>query len=162
MEVSGLPSAKPHLLGEVIMQKHRATMPTLLGLCVVASTVAATPASAALGPTGTVFDGDYTGVMNLTANAANGDGPNADLACVDARPATMTIRNGNAYLQYANWRGDLLHFRGTLNASGQVVLYHTKGDGSSSILPGQMDNNVLSGHMVSEPDCHYSVKLAKK
>ena len=144
------------------MQKHRTTMPTLLGLCFVASTVAAMPASAALGPTGTVFDGDYTGVMNLTANGASIDGPNADLACADARPAMMTIRNGNVVLQYANWRRDLLHFRGTLNASGQVVLYHTKGDGSSSILSGEIDNNVLSGHMVSEPDCHYSVKLAKK
>jgi len=57
------------------MQKYRSTMPMLLGLCLVGSTLAATPASAALGPTGTVFDGDYTGAMNLTAPGVAGDGP---------------------------------------------------------------------------------------
>src|SRR6267378_6891538 len=48
----------------VIMQKYRNTMPMVLGLCLVGSTLAAMPASAALGPTGTVFDGDYAGMMN--------------------------------------------------------------------------------------------------
>ena len=54
------------------MQKYRSTMPMLLGLCLVGSTLAATPASAALGPTGTVFDGDYTGAMNLTCISHSG------------------------------------------------------------------------------------------
>ena len=143
------------------MPKYRSTMPMLLGLCLVGSTLAATPASAALGPTGTVFDGDYTGAMNLTANAAFGDGPNADPACVERRPTTMLIRNGNVYLQYANWRGDVLHYRGTVDASGQMDLYHTNGDGSRSILAGRIGNDVLTGEVAREA-CHYSVSLAKK
>src|SRR6267378_5268525 len=144
------------------MQKYRSTMPLLLGLCLVGSTLAATPASAALGPTGTVFDGDYTGAMNLTTPAVSGDGPNSDSACVERRPATMLIRNGNVYLQYANWLGNVLHWRGTVNASGQVDLYHTNDDGNRSILAGEISNGVLTGHVARAEACNYSVSLAKK
>src|ERR1700746_1377467 len=107
------------------MTKYRSTMPMLLGLCLAGSTLAATPGSAALGPTGTVFDGDYTGVMNRTTPGVAGDGPNSDSACVEKRPATMLIRNGNVTLQYADWAGNVLHYRGIVNASGQVDLYNT-------------------------------------
>jgi hypothetical protein len=144
------------------MQKYRSTMPMLLGLCLVGSTLAATPVSAALGPTGTVFDGDYTGVMNLTTPAVSGDGPNSDTACVARRPATMLIRNGYAYLQYADWLGNVLHWRGTVNASGLADLYHTNDDGNRSILAGQISNNVLTGHVERGEACNYSVTLAKK
>jgi hypothetical protein len=144
------------------MQKYRSTMPMLLGLCLVGSTLAAAPASAALGPTGTVFDGDYTGVMNLTTPGVSIDGPNADSACAERRPATMLIRNGYAYLQYADWLGNVLHYRGTVNASGQVDLYHTNGDGNHSILAGQISNDVLKGHVERAEACNYSVSLAKK
>ena len=143
------------------MQKYRSTMPMLLGLCLVGSTLAAAPASAALEPTGTVFDGDYTGAMNLTTPGVSGDGPNSASACIERRPATMLIRNGNVYLQYANWRGDVLHYRGTVDASGQMDLYHTNGDGSRSILAGHIGNDVLTGEVAREA-CHYSVSLAKK
>src|SRR5437773_2556058 len=112
------------------MQKYRSTMPMLLGLCLVGSTLAAAPASAALGPSGTVFDGDYAGAMNQTTPGVAGDGPNSASACAATRPATMLIRNGNAYLQYADWLGNVLHFRGIVDASGQLDLYHTNGDGS--------------------------------
>ena len=144
------------------MQKYRSTMPMLLGLCLVGSTLAATPASAALGPTGTVFDGDYTGAMNLTTPAVSGDGPNSDSACVERRPATMLIRNGNVYLQYANWLGNVLHYRGTVDASGLADLYHTNDDGNRSILAGQISNDVLKGHVERAEACNYSVSLAKK
>jgi hypothetical protein len=144
------------------MQKYRSTMPMLLGLCLVGSTLAATPASAVPVPTGTVFDGDYTGVMNLTAPGVAFDGPNSDSACVERRPATMLIRDGNAYLQYADWLGNVLHYRGTVNASGQVDLYHTNGDGNHSILAGQISNDVLTGHVERAEACNYSMSLAKK
>ena len=144
------------------MQKYRSTMPRLLGLCLVGSTLAAMPASAALGPTGTVFDGDYAGMMNQTTPGVAGDGPNADSACVAKRPATMLIRNGNVYLQYANWLGNVLHYRGTVNASGQVDLYHTNDDGNRSILAGEISNGVLTGHVARAEACNYSMSLAKK
>jgi hypothetical protein len=144
------------------MQKYRSTMPMLLGLCLVGSTLAATPASAALGPTGTVFDGDYAGAMNQLAAGVSIDGPNADSACVARRPVTMLIRNGNVYLQYADWLGNVLHYRGTVNASGQVDLYHTNDDGNRSILAGQISNDVLTGHVERAEACNYSVSLAKK
>jgi hypothetical protein len=144
------------------MQKYRNTLPMLLGLCLVGSPLAATPASAALGPTGTVFDGDYTGVMNLTAPGVAFDGPNSDSACVERRPATMLIRNGYAYLQYADWLGNVLHYRGTVDASGLVDLYHTNGDGNRSILAGQIGKEVLTGRVERAEACNYSVRLAKK
>jgi hypothetical protein len=144
------------------MPKYRSTMPMLLGLCLVGSTLAATPAFAALGPTGTVFDGDYTGAMNLTTPGVSGDGPNSASACVERRPATMLIRNGNVYLQYANWLGNVLHYRGTVDAGGQMDLSHTNGDGSRSILAGQISNDVLKGHVERGEACNYSMSLAKK
>jgi hypothetical protein len=144
------------------MPKYRSTMPMLLGLCLVGSTLAATPAFAALGPTGTVFDGDYTGAMNLTTPGVSGDGPNSASACVERRPATMLIRNGNVYLQYANWLGNVLHYRGTVDAGGQMDLSHTNGDGSRSILAGQIRNDVLKGHVERGEACNYSMSLAKK
>jgi hypothetical protein len=143
------------------MQKYRSTMPMLLGLCLVGSTLAATPAAAALGPTGTVFDGDYTGAMNLLSNGAGWDGEKSDLACVQRRPTTVLVRNGNVYLQYQNWLANVLHYRGTVNASGQMELYHTNGDGSPSILSGQISNGVLTAHLERE-GCPYSLSLAKK
>ena len=144
------------------MQKYRSTMPMLLGLCLVGSTLAATPASAALEPTGTVFDGDYTGAMTQTGPAVGGDGPYEDSACVVRRPATMLIRNGNVYLQYADWLGNVLHWRGTVDASGLADLYHTNDNGSRSILAGQISNGVLTGHVERAEACDYSVSLAKK
>jgi hypothetical protein len=149
------------------MQKYRSTMPMLLGLCLVGSTLAATPAAAALGPSGTVsptgavFDGDYTGVMNLTSNGAGWDGDKSDPACVQRRPTTVRIRNGKVYLQYANWLANELHYRGTVNASGGMELYHTNGDGSRSILAGQISKDVLTGQVQRE-GCPYSLSLAKK
>ena len=144
------------------MQKYRSTMPMLLGLCLVGSTLAATPASAALEPTGTVFDGDYTGAMNLTTNGAGWDGEKSSPACVQRRPTKVLIRNGNVYLQYANWLGNVLHYRGTVDAGGQMDLSHTNGDGSRSILAGQISNDVLKGHVERGEACNYSMSLAKK
>jgi hypothetical protein len=74
----------------------------------------------------------------------------------------MLIRNGNVYLQYANWRGDVLHYRGTVDASGLADLYHTNDDGNRSILAGQISNGVLTGHVERGEACNYSVSLAKK
>ena len=144
------------------MTKYRSTMPMLLGLCLAGSTLAATPGSAALGPTGTVFDGDYTGVMNRTTPGVAGDGPNSDSACVEKRPATMLIRNGNVTFQYADWAGNVLHYRGIVNTSGQVDLYHTNDDGNRSILAGLIINDVLKAHVERAEACNYTVSLAKK
>jgi hypothetical protein len=144
------------------MQKYRSTMPMLLGLCLAGSTLAAMPASAALQPTGTVFDGDYAGAMNQTTPGVAGDGPNSDSACAPTRPVTMLIRNGNVYLQYADWLGNVLHYRGIVNASGLVDLYHTNDDGNRSILAGQISNDVLKGHVERAEACNYTVSLAKK
>ncbi len=98
--------------------------------------------------------------MNLTANGRN-DEDNFDPACVEGRPTTMLIRNGNVYLQYANWQGDVLHYRGTVNPSGWLDLYHTNGDGNHSVLAGQISNDVLTG-VADRGECHNSVSLAKK
>jgi len=74
----------------------------------------------------------------------------------------MLIRNGNVYLQYANWLGNVLHYRGTVDAGGQMDLSHTNGDGSRSILAGQISNDGLTGHVERGEACNYSVSLAKK
>src|SRR6266702_5073313 len=83
----------------VVMQRYHLIMPMLLGLCFVANP----PASAAPTRTLTPFDGKYTGSLNLAASGLSTRDSNGS-DCVEGRPATMMIRNGAVYIQYADWQ----------------------------------------------------------
>ena len=78
--------------------------------------------------------------------------------CVERRAAAMTIRNGYVYIEYANWKGHKMHYRGSVDAAGAVTTYHTNSDGTKAQLTGQISNNALSGNMMRE-GCAYTVKL---
>jgi len=138
------------------MQRYHLIMPMLLGLCFVANP----PASAAPTRTLTPFDGKYTGSLNLAPSGLSTRDSNGS-DCVEGRPATMMIRNGAVYIQYADWQRHVLHYRGTVNASGWVDAYHTNRDGSSSILSGQISSDALTANMERGP-CDYTATLARK
>ena len=73
----------------------------------------------------------------------------------------MTVRNGTVIIQYANWKGHILHYRGTVDATGAVNLAHTNSDGSKAVLTGQIQNNGFVGDMRRDP-CDYKVQLARR
>lgn len=73
----------------------------------------------------------------------------------------MSVHNGTVIIQYANWKGHILHYRGKVDATGAVSLEHTNGDGSKAVLTGQIQNNGFTGDMRRDP-CLYSVQLARR
>jgi hypothetical protein len=106
------------------------------------------------------FDGAYTGSMTQSASGLS-NANHADPNCVEERPATMTIRNGNVYIVYSDWKRHRLHYRGKVNASGLVDAYHKNGDGSSAIISGTISDNGFTANMERGP-CDYTVTMAKK
>jgi len=73
----------------------------------------------------------------------------------------MVVRNGNVYLEYANWKRHKLHYRGRVDPGGAVTAYHTNSDGSRSILSGQISGGQMTGDMQRGP-CSYAVSLAMR
>ena len=73
----------------------------------------------------------------------------------------MMIRNGAVSIQYADWQRHVLHYRGTVNASGWIDAYRTNRDGSSSILSGQISSDTLTANMERGP-CDYTATLARR
>jgi hypothetical protein len=107
----------------------------------------------------TAFDGNYKGSLNLSASGLSTDNAYRS-KCVEGRPATMTIRNGAVFIEYANWRGHKLHYRGNVDAAGAVNAYHRNGDGTTANLTGRISSNVLTGNMRRDI-CAYTVSLTR-
>jgi hypothetical protein len=106
------------------------------------------------------FNGTYAGPMILQPTGQSTQNEQRT-KCTEQRTGTMTVRNGTVTIQYADWRGHILHYRGTVDATGTVNLVHTNGDGSKAILTGQIQNNGFVGDMRRDP-CEYSVQLARR
>ena len=106
------------------------------------------------------FNGTYTGPMTLSPTGQSTANESRS-KCTEHRTGTMTVRNGNVIIQYANWKGHVLHYRGSVDASGGVNLEHTNSDGSKAVLTGQIQNNGFTGDMRRDP-CLYTVTLAKR
>ena len=124
--------------------------------------VAAAPPPAPMPPppTRVSFDGAYAGSLSLAASGMSQTYENRS-GCVSQRPATMVVRNGNVYLEYANWKRHKLHYRGRVDPGGAVTAYHTNSDGSRSILSGQISGGQMTGDMQRGP-CSYAVSLAMR
>jgi len=125
--------------------------------------VAAAPPSSPMPPpavSSASFDGAYSGSLTIASSGGSTDNLNRT-GCVAQRPARMVVRNGNVYLEYANWKRHKLHYRGRVDPSGAVTAYHTNSDGSRAILSGQIVNGELNGSMSRGP-CDYTVALARR
>jgi Tfp pilus tip-associated adhesin PilY1 len=110
-------------------------------------------------PIAAAFDGNYQGSLSLSASGLSTDNAHRS-KCVEERPATMTIRNGAVFIEYANWRGHKLHYRGKVDAVGAVNAYHRNSDGTTAQLNGRISNNVLTGNMRRDI-CAYTVMLTR-
>ena len=120
--------------------------------------VAPPPAPPPMSPA--AFNGSYAGPMTLAA-AGGSTQYETRSKCTEHRTATMIVRNGGVTIQYANWNGHILHYRGSVDATGAVNLVHTNSDGSKAILTGQIQNGAFVGNMRREP-CDYAVNLARR
>ena len=133
------------------MQILPRTAPLALGLCLaVSAAVAMEPASP--------FDGAYRGDMQVQPGGMSHDYTSP--ACQIQRPAEMSVRGGYAFLQYKDWHGHTLHYRGRIGADGTVNAYHRNGDGSSSVLNGNFSGNQFTGNM-RRGRCDYSLALSR-
>src|SRR5438105_8024301 len=125
--------------------------PYVLGSLLTIAAWGLAPAAALAADTPTGFDGVYAGSLALSASGLSTQNAYRS-KCVEGRPATMTIRNGYVYIEYANWKGHKLHYRGTVDPGGAVNALHRNGDGTAANLTGRIANNVLSGNMKRD-DC---------
>src|SRR5271170_8001075 len=107
-----------------------------------------------------LFNGTYAGPMILSPTGQS-TSEESRSKCTEHRTGTMTVRNGTVIIQYADWKGHILHYRGTVDASGAVNLEHTNSDGSKAVLTGQIQNNGFTGNMLREP-CDYTVQLTRR
>jgi hypothetical protein len=79
-------------------------------------------------------------------------------ACVSRRPVSMKIERGSVTIWYNNWEGQTIHYRGKLDLTGKIDAWHTNGDGSRSLLAGEIGNTGFTGHM-SRGLCSYDVTM---
>ena len=54
-------------------------------------------------------------------------------------------------MEYPNWKGHILHYRGTVDAAGATNLRHTNNDGSVAILTAEISNGQVTGIMRRGP-----------
>ena len=106
-----------------------------------------------------IYVGSLTSAPGSVLTGPSGGGN--DSKCWEYRRARMTVRGGTMVMAYPNWKGHILHYRGTVDAGGAVNLRHTNSDGSLAILTGEISNNQLIGSMRRGP-CFWDVKLAKR
>jgi hypothetical protein len=121
----------------------------------------AAPAASPVSPA--TFDGIYAGSLTSAAGPVltGPSGAGNASKCWEYRRAKMTVRKGTMVMEYPNWKGHILHYRGTVDAAGAVNLRHTNRDGSIAILTAEISNNQLIGSMRRGP-CIWDVKLAKQ
>jgi hypothetical protein len=80
--------------------------------------------------------------------------------CEYSRPVKMTIEGANVGISYLYWGKNAIHYRGALNLAGGVVAWHTNGDGSRSILTGQIGAAGFDGYMERDHQaCSYKVTM---
>ena len=105
------------------------------------------------------FDGLYKGTMTQTASrqttdSLTGGGCNPDL------PMSMRVKRGDVRIWYQNFVGHTLHYRGKVNTAGRINAWHTNGDGSRSILAGEVSDGEASLNL-NRGRCHYIATLTK-
>jgi hypothetical protein len=127
---------------------------SVLGIVVLAGV-----ATTAQAQSFSAYDGSYGGSMMLTADPL----PNGEsyAPCVSARPVSMQIAHGIVTLAYADWGQNIIHYRGRVDASGDVQAWHTNGDGSRSILTGRVQQAMFTGDLDRDLHrCPYSVVMS--
>jgi len=62
---------------------------------------------------------------------------------------------------YADWGRNIIHYRGRVSPNGNVEAWHTNGDGTRSILTGQVQQAMFTGDLDRDQHrCPYSVVMS--
>lgn len=118
--------------------------------------VAHSPASNAQQPAS--HDGTYAGAMEQAAQNL----PNSESvpACVYLRAVNMQVTQGSVVVWYKDWGGNTIHYKGRIDAAGNVQAWHTNGDGTRSVLTGQFGGAGFTGQMERDRQlCPYKLTL---
>jgi len=133
---------------------HSSRIPRIMApvaLMAIATAASAQPAS--------TYDGSYAGSMMLTAD--NLPDSISVPACVQSRPVSMQIARGIVTVAYADWGRNIIHYRGRVSPNGNVEAWHTNGDGTRSILTGQVQQAMFTGDLDRDQHrCPYSVVMS--
>jgi hypothetical protein len=111
-------------------------------------------------PPHTSFDGLYKGTFVAqpygggTRELTGGNCDPGDM------PINMRVKRGYVRIWYKNYRGHLLHYRGTINSDGTVETSHTNRGGGGAILALQISNDQATGNL-QRGRCWYSVTMTR-
>ena len=100
-------------------------------------------------------DGSYAGWMTELANGQFRD----NRGCVSRTPVSMKIERDNVTISYTNWQGQTVHYHGKLDPTGKIEAWHPNGDGSGSLLTGQIGDTGFTGHMMARDLCSYDLTM---
>jgi hypothetical protein len=125
--------------------------------------VAAVPPAAAAEPPAIPphmsFDGLYKGSFvaegygRSTYYLTGGD-------CDPELPINMRVKRGYVRIWYKNYRGHLLHYRGSVKPDGTVQTSHTNEGGEGASLALQISGNEATGNL-QRGRCSYRVTMTK-
>jgi hypothetical protein len=105
------------------------------------------------------YDGSYAGSMMLSADPL----PKGESypACVESRPVSMQIVHGIVTVSYPDWGRNTIHYRGRVDAAGDIQAWHTNGDATRSILTGSIQQAMFTGDLDRDRHrCPYSVVMS--
>ena len=117
------------------------------------------PVSPPAPPAHMSFDGLYKGSFTPEAFGRSTDtltGGNCD----PELPINMRVKRGYVRVWYKDYRGHLLHYRGTINSDGTVETSHTNRGGGGAILALQVSENQATGNL-QRGRCWYSVTMTR-
>jgi hypothetical protein len=80
--------------------------------------------------------------------------------CDPELPINMRVKRGYARVWYKDYRGHLLHYRGTVKPDGTIETSHTNQGGGGAILALQISNNQATGNL-ERGRCYYQVTMTK-
>ena len=110
-------------------------------------------------PTHMSFDGLYKGTFvpeTFGRSSEELTGGNCD----PELPINMRVKRGYVRVWYKDYRGHLLHYRGTVRPDGTVETSHTNQGGGGAILALQISNNQATGNL-ERGRCYYQVTMTR-
>jgi hypothetical protein len=117
------------------------------------------PVSPPAPPAHMSFDGLYKGSFTPEAFGRSTDSLTGG-NCDPELPINMRVKRGYVRVWYKDYRGHLLHYRGTVKPDGTIETSHTNQGGGGATLALQISNNQATGNL-ERGRCYYQVTMTK-
>jgi len=105
------------------------------------------------------FDGLYKGSFTPEAFGRSTESLTGG-NCDPELPINMRVKRGYVRVWYKDYRGHLLHYRGTVKPDGTIETSHTNQGGGGATLALQISNNQATGNL-ERGRCYYQVTMTK-